>query len=111
MFTRKTLNEKINAFFTELENNNFHIKKAILFGSYATGKIHAHSDIDLAIWIVNLPEKHWADIPALVHIVAKHHPVSPKFYSGDETKNDDPFIGVIQKTGKVIDLKKKIEAI
>lgn len=106
MFTRKTLNEKINAFLFELENNNFKIVKVILFGSYASGKIHEGSDIDIAIWLSNFPERHWTEIRNLTHIVAKNSPISPKFYPENETENDDPFIGVIEKTGKLIDLQK-----
>ena len=106
MFTRKTLNQKINTFLSDLETIGFKVTKAILFGSYANGKIHEGSDIDLAIWLSNFPEKHWTDIRAITHIVAKHSPISPKFYSENETETEDPFIGVIEKTGKSIDLKK-----
>ncbi|HEY5463782.1 MAG TPA: nucleotidyltransferase domain-containing protein [Hanamia sp.] len=106
LFTRKTLNEKISAFLSELESNGFKVTKAILFGSYANGKIHENSDIDLAIWLSNFPEKHWSDIRAITHLVAKHSPICPKFYPENETENEDPFIGVIEKTGKVIELEK-----
>src|SRR6185437_2049595 len=106
MFTRKTLNEKINAVLSELDSAGFKVTKAILFGSDANGKIHAHSDIDLAIWLANFPEKHWSEIRAITHIVAKHSPISPKFYPENETENEDPFIEVIEKTGKIIELEK-----
>ena len=106
MFTRRTLNEKIRSFLSELENNGFKVARAILYGSYATGKIHENSDIDLAIWLSNFPEKHWSDIREIAHIVAKHSPISPRFYPENETENEDPFIGVIKKTGRLIDLRK-----
>lgn len=102
MFTRKALNDKINGFLTELENNNFKVVKAILFGSYATGKINENSDIDLAVWLSDLQEKHWTEIPVIPHIVAKYSPISPLFYDVTETEKDDPFIGIIEKTGKII---------
>lgn len=105
MFTRKTLNEKINSFLSELENNNFRVDKAILYGSYAKGHPHEDSDIDLAIWLSEFPEKHWSEISALMHIVAKYSPISPKFYPKNETENEDPFIGVIKKTGKKINMQ------
>lgn len=106
MFTRKALNEKINAFLSELESNNFKVTKAILFGSYSKGKIHENSDIDIAVWLSGFPDKHWTEITNLTHIVAKNSPISPKFYAENETENEDPFIGVIEKTGKKIDLQK-----
>lgn len=106
MFTRKTLNEKIDSFLSALEDNGFVVAKAILFGSYATGKVHENSDIDLAVWLRNFPEKHWTEYCSITHTVAKHSPVNPRFYPEDETENEDPFIGIIEKTGKIIDLKK-----
>ncbi len=54
----------------------------------------------------NLDKKHWSEIPELTHLVAKHHPISPKFYPENETENEDPFIEVIEKTGKIIALEK-----
>ena len=112
MFTRKTLNEKINAFISDLENVGFKVTKAILFGSYANGKIHENSDIDLAVWLLEFPEKHWSEIRDITHLVAKHSPISPKFYPENETENEDPFVGVIEKTGKIIDLEKvRMEAV
>jgi predicted nucleotidyltransferase len=106
MFTQKALNEKIKGFISDLEGAGFKVTKVILFGSYANGKIHENSDIDLAIWLSNFPEKHWTDIRTLTHLVAKHSPISPKFYPVNETENEDPFIGVIEKTGKILDLEK-----
>lgn len=105
MFTRKTLNEKIICFLSELEINGFVVAKAILFGSYATGKVHENSDIDLAVWLCNFPEKHWTEYRSITHTVAKNSPISPRFYPENETENEDPFISIIEKTGKIIDLK------
>jgi|SRR5665213_496564 len=111
MFTRKTLNAKIDSFLSELENNGLVVAKAILFGSYATGKAHENSDIDLAIWLRNFPEKHWTEYRSITHAVAKHSPISPRFYPENETEIEDPFIGVIIKDGKIIDTERiKAEA-
>ena len=100
MFTAKALDKYIRGFLTALEENGFHVSKAILFGSYASGKPHDYSDIDLALWLSNFPEKHYTDIPALLKIVAAYNPISPKFYSLEETADDDAFIELIEKTGK-----------
>ena len=102
MFTAKALNKLIQDFLAALEENGFHVKKAILFGSYALGKPHKYSDIDLAIWLYNCPDEHYTEIPPLLHTVASHYPVHPKFYDSSETKETDPFIEIIQKTGKDI---------
>lgn len=110
MFTRKALDKRINKFLSELETAGFRVSKAILFGSYAVGNIHEYSDIDLAVWLSNFPEKHWTEIREITHLVARHSPVSPKFYPENETEDDDPFISIIEKTGRMITRKENIES-
>jgi predicted nucleotidyltransferase len=39
----------ISKYISALEDNNFHIQRAILFGSHATGKANEWSDIDIAL--------------------------------------------------------------
>lgn len=102
MFTAKALDNHIKGFLTALEENGFQVNKAMLFGSYSLGKAHEYSDIDLAVWLSNYPEKHYTDIPALVKIVRAYNPIRPKFYSLEETADTDAFIEVIEKTGKKI---------
>lgn len=102
MFTSKALNKHIHSFLTSLEQDGFHVHKAILFGSYASGKPKKNSDIDLAVWLLNNPEKHYSEIPVLLHIISSHHPIRPVFYDYNETKKTDPFIEIIERTGKQI---------
>ena len=104
MFTAKALNKHIEAFLAALEADGLQVSKAILFGSYAYGKPHEYSDIDLAVWLSNYPEQHYTDIPSLLRIVTSYNPIRPKFYSNNETSETDPFIHVIEKTGKKIKL-------
>lgn len=104
MFTSKALDKHIEAFLTALEKSGLQVSKAILFGSYALGKPHEYSDIDLAVWLSNYPEKHYTDIPSLLRIVTSYTHIRPKFYSDEETAETDPFIQVIEKTGKKIKL-------
>jgi predicted nucleotidyltransferase len=108
MLTSKALNIIIESFLTKLEQHGYSVERAVLFGSYATGKPHKYSDIDLAIWLSDNLIKHYTEIPELLHIVSSHHPVQPKFYAADETSETDPFIGIIEKTGKEILLPVKI---
>lgn len=104
MFTSKALDKHIEAFITALEKSGLQVSKAILFGSYASGKPHEYSDIDLAVWLSNYPEKHYTDIPSMLRIVAYYNPIRPKFYRDEETAETDAFIEVIEKTGKKINL-------
>lgn len=107
MFTSKALNDHIQSFLTALEQDSYSVERAVMFGSYATGQPHKYSDIDLAIWLSDGLIKHYTDIPELLHIVASHHPIQPKFYNADETSETDPFILIIEKTGKQILLSVK----
>lgn len=100
MFTAKALDKHIEAFLAAIEEDGLQVSKAILFGSYASGRPHEYSDIDLAVWLSNYPEKHYTDIPSLVGIVTSYNPIRPKFYSDEETADTDAFIQVIEKTGK-----------
>jgi len=43
------IKEKINQYISNLNENNFKLKKVILFGSYINGKYSAWSDIDVAL--------------------------------------------------------------
>lgn len=104
MFTAKALDKHIKAFLSALEAEGLHVSKAILFGSYALGKPHEYSDVDLAVWLSNYPEKHYTDIPSVLRIVTSYNPIRPKFYSDEETAETDAFIQVIEKTGKKITL-------
>lgn len=108
MFTARALDKHINAFLTTLQRKGFNVTKAILFGSYASGKPHAYSDIDLAVWLNNLPDEHYTEIPALVRIVTYYNPIRPRFYKEDETVETDAFIEIIKSTGKEIKLPSKL---
>ena len=100
MFTLHKLNLHVHNFLCELKDNHFHIKKVILFGSYAQGNVHQNSDIDLAIWADEFDEK-TTNSEKLLSIISKFYPIQPKLYHSDE--HDDPFIELIEKTGREIE--------
>lgn len=45
----KTETKKVSKFLQLLKQRGFNISRAILFGSYATGKVNPDSDIDIAV--------------------------------------------------------------
>ena len=101
MFTVKKLHNHIDNFLLELKDKDFHVKKVVLFGSYANGNVHENSDIDLAIWADEFkPDEDNSE--KIKTISAKYHPISAKLYGSKE--KDDPFIEIINKTGKRIKL-------
>ena len=99
MFTVKKLYNHIDNFLLDLKDKNIHVKKAILFGSYANGKVNKNSDINLAIWADEFKINN-DNLENIKEIVANYYPISPKLYCS--TENDDPFIEIINKTGKII---------
>lgn len=99
MFTVKKLNNHITNFLLELKEQNINVQKAVLFGSYANGKVHENSDVDLAIW-ANEFEPFGDNLEKIKTLVAKYYPINPKLYHTNEV--DDPFIEIINKTGKII---------
>ncbi len=107
MFTAKALGKHIQDFLITLDANSFAVEKAVLFGSYATGKAHKLSDIDLAVWLEKDLEKHYSELPWLLKIVSYFHPIKPKFYNKNETSETDPFIKIIEAEGKSILLPAK----
>jgi predicted nucleotidyltransferase len=104
MLTRKSADRLIQQFICALWDSGIPVEKAILFGSYVKGGVHEGSDIDLAIWSSTF--KGWSGMDTLDFslILANHWPISVKTFHSRETKNDDPFIEEIEKTGKQIDL-------
>ena len=63
--------------------------------------MHENSDIDLAIWADEFDEKN-DNSKKIVSIVSKFYPIQTKLYHAYE--NNDPFIEVIEKTGREIQL-------
>ncbi len=70
------------------------------------GKPHDYSDIELAIWINNFPNKHYTDIPAIAKIVSFFNPIRPQFYSNEDTGSTDPYIEMIEMRGKIFKREK-----
>ena len=51
---QRTAFEIVEKYINYLKINNYNIQKAYIFGSYANGRFHENSDIDLAIVLNNL---------------------------------------------------------
>ncbi|MBP9883901.1 MAG: nucleotidyltransferase domain-containing protein [Chitinophagales bacterium] len=86
-------------FLRECESQNIPIGKAILFGSFVSGKSHRYSDIDLAI----VSERFSENAIENGHLICKAnhkflkieaHPFEIKYF-----EEGDPFIDEIKRTG------------
>ena len=94
------VNEKISKFIDVLEMNDFHIQKAYLFGSYATGTANEWSDIDLAVISENFEGINFYDNMKLSKPVIRSsidletHPFRPEDFT-----EDNPFVKEILSYG------------
>jgi predicted nucleotidyltransferase len=105
IFTRKALHGQINSFLYALKNEaGYPISKAVLFGSYAKGGVKPESDIDLAIWSPKFEGSLLLDLPPIVGLVSRFHPISIRPFPENASPEDFPFIEEILKTGVEIAL-------
>jgi predicted nucleotidyltransferase len=79
---------KIKNFINLLENNNFNIQKAYLFGSYANGKTDEWSDIDLALVSDKFIGDRYLDILSLTDFIYKAgQDISPLPFRSEDFNN------------------------
>lgn len=102
MVTKQTLNRTIESFVSELFDGGYHPQKVVLFGSYAKGRPHALSDIDLAVWDKKFTGCGSIDIEPIASIVSRYPGLELHTFSLEDTAENDPMISEILKTGKVI---------
>jgi predicted nucleotidyltransferase len=101
-FTQKKLYNHIHRFLEELELAGYPINKVVLFGSYINGIPHEYSDIDLAVWSPMFSDDRFEDKEKIRPLLQKYSPLQLHPYHSDETALDDPFIGEIERTGRVL---------
>lgn len=100
MLTRKALIETLSCVRFDLIELGLTPARMILFGSYAKGGLHAHSDIDIAIWHKNFSGDIMADLELIRPILRKYHNLDLKTYPIGARHDDfDPFIQVVEETG------------
>ncbi len=105
MFTRRALEILLNQINLELIELDLNPEKVILFGSYANGGIHTYSDVDIAVWSHKFTGEGLLDFELIRPIIRKHKQLDIKMYPAGATANNfDPFIAVIEKTGKKVSL-------
>jgi predicted nucleotidyltransferase len=102
MFTRKALDNYVAAFLQELKLTGVEPQKAILFGSYVNGNPKEHSDIDLAVWAKDFSGCTTKDIEPIAALVSKYYHIELHTFAADESKTDNPFIEVIERSGRVL---------
>jgi len=100
MFTKKALDQHINAFLEALQTEaGYKIERAVLYGSYAKGGVKPTSDIDLALWSPSFEGSLFVDLPPIVTLVSRFHPISIRPFPANATKEEYPFVEEILRTG------------
>ena len=102
----KAINQIINTFVRELKKNKIKVSKVILFGSRASGRAHAYSDIDVAVVSPDFGKDRYREGAKLFEIACSvDSRIEPVPVSLSSYKNDTwiPIIYEIRKNG--IELK------
>jgi predicted nucleotidyltransferase len=101
MVDREVAIIKSKRFLEELGKNGISIKAAYLFGSYATGKQHEWSDIDVAIFSDQFSGFGFSDKEniAPVNIRKEFVEIEVKTYPSRLLKYPDPFVKMIFDKG------------
>ena len=90
----------IKQFIHELEINQIHINKAILFGSYANGTFNEWSDIDLALVSDSFKGDRFKDRDLIRKIkLTVSSSLEPIPYRPEDFTEEDPFVKKIIDTG------------
>lgn len=97
--------KKIRRFVAELKKQEIKVSKAVLYGSWVTGKTHEYSDIDVAIISPSFGKNRTEEGMLLFEIAGKIDPlIEPVPISSKSYQNDTwvPLIYEIRTNGKEI---------
>lgn len=106
MLTKKSAIETVKNFAREVKESGVHLYKVILFGSYAFGKPHKWSDIDVVLVADEFTGTGFDDAAYFARINNKkpYIRIEAKTFPTPYFKKGDPFIDEIKKTGIEIDV-------
>lgn len=99
MVTIRAAKIKIESLLAYLKSNGYRPTRAVLFGSVAKGTSHALSDVDVAIWDEKFTGCLPIDYEQIVKVLRNNSRVEVHTFHASETKEDNPFIEEIEKTG------------
>jgi predicted nucleotidyltransferase len=103
MLTRNAVIEIVGNYAKEIEQQGVHLRTVILYGSFAKGKQHEWSDIDVALVadeFTGLPSDY--DMFPYISIKKPYIRIEAKTYPTEYFRSGDPFINEIKKNGIII---------
>jgi predicted nucleotidyltransferase len=104
--TKKSAIKIVTNFAKEVKNQNLHLRKVFLFGSFVNNKQHKWSDIDVALVADEFNNFGFEDMNYFVNVLIKepYYIIQTQTYSTSYFKKGDPFIDEIKRTGIEIKL-------
>ena len=100
---QRDINIIVKEYLTEV-NNEFNIREAWLFGSYASGAATSDSDIDIAVISDDLPESYLLRMEKLLRFRRNiDYRIEPHGFRSAEFFESTPFTNRIRRTGDRID--------
>jgi len=101
MLDRNAVIELVRNYARDIESNGVHLRKVILFGSFAKGTQHEWSDIDVALVADEFTGFAFndSDLFPFVGIKKPYIRIESKTYNTNYFNEGDPFIEEIIKTG------------
>ncbi|MGN6249473.1 MAG: nucleotidyltransferase domain-containing protein [Ginsengibacter sp.] len=107
MVRRKDIEEEVNGYLKALDEIGFPFQKAILFGSYAKGKPHKYSDIDLAVWSEKFDDDFYSIIEKVAPLRRTYRNIELHPFCMEDNAENNPFIKEIENTGFLIKPEKE----
>lgn len=89
----------VTDYLSHLSKNDFDIKTAYIFGSYAKGKTRPFSDIDLAIVLKKLANPFEMEVKSMVLRRTAETIIEPHLFDQTDFTPSNPFANEIMKTG------------
>ncbi len=102
MSTQKPLIKRIEKLVAEIKASGIHLRKAVLYGSYAKNTQNKWSDVDLALVADEFKGVGFYDVGLFSKILIKYPNllIQPRTYNtGQFTAEGDPLIEEIIRTG------------
>jgi len=91
--------EIVTKYLSRLLKNDFDIKTAYLFGSFARGNARSSSDIDLAIVLTKLSNPFEMEVRSMILRRTEETIIEPHLFDQADFTPSNPFANEIMKTG------------
>lgn len=101
MATKDSIIKLAESFAREIKQEGIHLRKVILFGSYAKNTAHRNSDIDIALVADEFAGFVFNDLNFFIKTIIKkpYLRIQVQTFSTNYFKKGDPFIDEIKRTG------------